>query len=121
MYFSWSFFFIYSLFVFVSLQYYYNPHTQQYMYWDGENHTYTPATTEQSSAEGAPFSTAPPDSLRTSPGNKEKKDKPKSKTAQQVNIMIHVSTKNHGFHGKPHFKLLGIEMRILTDIYDMMY
>lgn len=67
-----------------SSQYYYNPHTQQYMYWDGENHTYTPAATEQASAAGAPLSSAPSDSLMTSPGNKEKKDKPKSKTAQQI-------------------------------------
>lgn len=73
------------------MQYYYNPHTHQYMYWDGENHTYTPAATEQVSAAGATLSTAPSDSLMTSPGNKEKKDKPKSKTAQQVNIMNHVS------------------------------
>lgn len=108
--------FSYSVFVFVSMQYYYNPHTQQYMYWDGENHTYTPATTEQASAEGAPLSTAPPDSLRTSPSNKEKKDKPKSKTAQQVN-MSHISTEIHAVHTKLNFKLLGISMGLLTDIY----
>lgn len=66
------------------LQYYYNPHTQQYMYWDGEKQTYIPAATDQSNAEGAPMSTAPSDSLFASPGSKEKKDKPKNKTAQQV-------------------------------------
>lgn len=87
------------------MQYYYNPHTQQYMYWDGENNTYTPAATEQASAEGVPSSTALPDSLTTSPSNKEKKDKPKSKTAQQVNIMSHISTKKHGVHAKLLFKL----------------
>lgn len=89
------------MFVFVSMQYYYNPHTQQYMYWDGENHTYTPATTEQATAEGAPLSTLPPDSLLTSSSNKEKKDKHKSKTAQQVNIMSYVSTNSQGVHA-PH-------------------
>ncbi|XP_035512342.1 RNA-binding protein 10 [Morone saxatilis] len=65
-------------------QYYYNPHTQQYMYWDGEKQTYIPAATDQSNAEGAPMSAAPSDSLFASPGSKEKKDKPKNKTAQQI-------------------------------------
>lgn len=83
------------MFVFVSMQYYYNTHTQQYMYWDGENRTYTPATTEQASAEGAPLSTVYPDSLMPSPSNKEKKEKLKSKTAQQVNIISHISMKNY--------------------------
>lgn len=67
-----------------SLQYYYNPHTQQYMYWDGEKQTYIPAAASQSNAEGGPMSGAPSDSLFASPGSKEKKDKPKNKTAQQV-------------------------------------
>lgn len=68
----------------VFLQYYYNPHTQQYMYWDGEKHTYIPAAAGQSNTEGAPMSAASSDSLFASPGSKEKKDKPKNKTAQQV-------------------------------------
>ncbi|TMS16258.1 RNA-binding protein 10 [Larimichthys crocea] len=65
-------------------QYYYNPHTQQYMYWDGEKQTYIPAAASQSNAEGGPMSGAPSDSLFASPGSKEKKDKPKNKTAQQI-------------------------------------
>ncbi|XP_040007857.1 RNA-binding protein 10 [Xiphias gladius] len=66
-------------------QYYYNPHTQQYMYWDGEKHTYIPAAS-QSNAEGVSMSdsTAPSDSVFATPGSKEKKDKPKNKTAQQI-------------------------------------
>ncbi|XP_022597625.1 RNA-binding protein 10-like [Seriola dumerili] len=66
-------------------QYYYNPHTQQYMYWDGEKRIYIPAAS-QSNAEGASMSdgTAPSDSLFAAPGSKEKKDKPKNKTAQQI-------------------------------------
>jgi len=70
----------------VSLQYYFNPHTQQYMYWDGEKHTYIPAADGQSNSEGAPTSlgAAPSDSPFGTPGSKEKKDKPKNKTAQQV-------------------------------------
>nr|XP_040048768.1 RNA-binding protein 10 [Gasterosteus aculeatus aculeatus] len=67
-------------------QYYYNPHTQQYMYWDGEKHTYIPAAAGQSNSEGGPsnIGTAPSDSLFANLGSKEKKDKPKSKTAQQI-------------------------------------
>ncbi|XP_044307119.1 RNA-binding protein 5 isoform X2 [Varanus komodoensis] len=56
-------------------QYYYNAVTQQYLYWDGEKETYMPA------AEGTTYqqNNAPP----TKEG-KEKKEKPKSKTAQQI-------------------------------------
>ncbi|XP_022047500.2 RNA-binding protein 10 [Acanthochromis polyacanthus] len=66
-------------------QYYYNPHAQQYMYWDGEKHTYIPAAS-QSNNEGAPTTdgAAPSDSPFAVPGSKEKKDKPKNKTAQQI-------------------------------------
>lgn len=66
-------------------QYYYNSHTQQYMYWDGEKHTYIPAAS-QSNTEGAPPSdgAAPSESPFATSGSKEKKDKPKNKTAQQI-------------------------------------
>ncbi|XP_030589087.1 RNA-binding protein 10 isoform X2 [Archocentrus centrarchus] len=66
-------------------QYYYNSHTQQYMYWDGEKHTYI-AAASQSNTEGAPPSdgAAPSDSPFAASGSKEKKDKPKNKTAQQI-------------------------------------
>uniref|UniRef100_I3K387 RNA binding motif protein 10 n=1 Tax=Oreochromis niloticus TaxID=8128 RepID=I3K387_ORENI len=66
-------------------QYYYNSHTQQYMYWDGEKHTYIPAAS-QSNTEGAPPSdgAAPTESPFATSGSKEKKDKPKNKTAQQI-------------------------------------
>ncbi|XP_068452768.1 RNA-binding protein 10 [Clinocottus analis] len=66
-------------------QYYFNPHTQQYMYWDGEKRSYIPAAAGESSADGAPSSlgAAPSDSPFASLG-KEKKDKPKNKTAQQI-------------------------------------
>lgn len=77
----------------LSLQYYYNSHTQQYMYWDGEKHTYIPAAS-QSNTEGAPPSdgAAPSESLFATSGSKEKKDKPKNKTAQQV--LIHRSQRS---------------------------
>lgn len=65
------------------MQYYYNSHMQQYMYWDGDKKTYIPAATEQTNAEGAPSSAVSPDSPFAAPG-KDKKDKPKNKTAQQV-------------------------------------
>lgn len=53
------------------------------MYWDGDKKIYIPAATEQANAEGAPLSTVDPDSPFAATG-KEKKDKPKNKTAQQV-------------------------------------
>lgn len=61
-------------------QYYYNPHTQQYMYWDGERHTYVPAPSQTSDDTTGAISdlTGAPNS------SKDKKDKPKNKTAQQI-------------------------------------
>ncbi|XP_029973960.1 RNA-binding protein 10 [Salarias fasciatus] len=65
-------------------QYYYNSHSQQYMYWDGEKNTYIPAAS-QSNTEGGPTSDAAASSdMFATAGGKEKKDKPKSKTAQQI-------------------------------------
>ncbi|XP_064877078.1 LOW QUALITY PROTEIN: RNA-binding protein 10-like [Oncorhynchus nerka] len=67
-------------------QYYYNGVTLQYMYWDGEKQTYVPAPA-QSTAEAAVApgdNSAPPDPPSAAPGGKEKKDKPKNKTAQQI-------------------------------------
>lgn len=57
------------------------------MYWDGDKKTYIPAATEQVNAEGAPSSVVDPDSPFAAPG-KEKKDKPKNKTAQQVSAKV---------------------------------
>lgn len=57
------------------------------MYWDGDKKIYIPAATEQANAEGAPSSIVDPDSPFAAPG-KEKKDKPKNKTAQQVFTMV---------------------------------
>uniref|UniRef100_A0A8C4ZCF8 RNA binding motif protein 10 n=1 Tax=Gadus morhua TaxID=8049 RepID=A0A8C4ZCF8_GADMO len=64
-------------------QYYYNSHSQQYMYWDGEKHTYVPAHTDGEETAAPGDSSGPSDSL-TPPGGKERKDKPKNKTAQQI-------------------------------------
>ncbi|KAJ8404650.1 hypothetical protein AAFF_G00335130 [Aldrovandia affinis] len=66
-------------------QYYYNSHTQQYMYWDGERHTYVPAP-PQTSGESSSASANPPPSnpSASAPNTKDKKDKPKTKTAQQI-------------------------------------
>ncbi|XP_015233866.1 PREDICTED: RNA-binding protein 10-like isoform X1 [Cyprinodon variegatus] len=61
-------------------QYYYNSNTQQYMYWDGEKQTYTPAPS-QSNAEATLKDGA---SSSDTTASKEKKEKPKSKTAQQI-------------------------------------
>ncbi|KAJ3602809.1 hypothetical protein NHX12_030557 [Muraenolepis orangiensis] len=65
-------------------QYFYNAQTQQYLYWDSENQTYTPApaasdaTADQASTTGTAPDTPP------SKEPKEKKEKPKSKSAQQI-------------------------------------
>lgn len=67
-------------------QYYYNPHTQQYMYWDGEKHTYVPAPNDGSD----PAVTGATSDLSSS--TKDKKDKPKTKTAQQVSWTKHRSS-----------------------------
>ncbi|KAJ1109219.1 hypothetical protein NDU88_006582 [Pleurodeles waltl] len=61
-------------------QYYYNSLTLQYLYWDGEKQTYLPASeTAQQQQQQLPNSM----SANTKEG-KEKKEKPKSKTAQQI-------------------------------------
>ncbi|XP_010189942.1 PREDICTED: RNA-binding protein 5-like, partial [Mesitornis unicolor] len=57
-------------------QYYYNALTQQYLYWDGEKETYMPA------AEGVTYQQTA--ATTTTKEVKEKKEKPKSKTAQQI-------------------------------------
>ncbi|XP_078520793.1 RNA-binding protein 10 [Lissotriton helveticus] len=57
-------------------QYYYNAQTQKYMYWDGENRTYIQAPDQTSAAQK--------DGASTSKEGKEKKEKHKSKTAQQI-------------------------------------
>ncbi|KAM9343499.1 RNA-binding protein 10 isoform 2-T2 [Pholidichthys leucotaenia] len=64
-------------------QYYYNAHSQQYMYWDGEKCTYIPAA-GQSNPEGGSSESATPSDLVFANSGKEKKDKPKNKTAQQI-------------------------------------
>ncbi|ERE65732.1 RNA-binding protein 10 isoform 2 [Cricetulus griseus] len=56
-------------------QYYYNAQSQQYLYWDGERRTYIPAL--EQSADGHK-ETGP-----SSKEGKEKKEKHKTKTAQQ--------------------------------------
>ncbi|MBN3316059.1 RBM5 protein, partial [Atractosteus spatula] len=58
--------------------YYYNSQTQQYLYWDSEKQTYVPATEAQPAAQ---TNTSTP---ATNKETKEKKEKPKSKTAQQI-------------------------------------
>ncbi|XP_036596607.1 RNA-binding protein 10-like [Trichosurus vulpecula] len=57
-------------------QYYYNAQSQQYMYWDGQRHTYVPAL-EQAAGEQK-------DTGIILKEVKEKKEKHKTKTAQQI-------------------------------------
>uniref|UniRef100_A0A672SE02 RNA binding motif protein 5 n=1 Tax=Sinocyclocheilus grahami TaxID=75366 RepID=A0A672SE02_SINGR len=56
--------------------YYYNSQTQQYLYWDGEKQAYVPAVDANSAAQSAAAAMSTP--------QKERKEKPKSKTAQQI-------------------------------------
>uniref|UniRef100_A0A7N8WZU0 RNA binding motif protein 5 n=1 Tax=Mastacembelus armatus TaxID=205130 RepID=A0A7N8WZU0_9TELE len=53
--------------------YYYNSQTQQYLYWDSEKQTYVPASTDTNAGQND-----------ITNNGKEKKEKPKSKTAQQI-------------------------------------
>ncbi|XP_065396691.1 RNA-binding protein 5 isoform X3 [Macaca fascicularis] len=59
-------------------QYYYNSLTQQYLYWDGEKETYVPAAESSSHQQTG---------LPPAKEGKEKKEKPKSKTAQQRGLV----------------------------------
>ena len=63
-------------------QYYYNPQTQQYLYWDSEKQTYVPADANAAGTVGD--SAANASSGKDTKDSKDKKEKPKSKTAQQV-------------------------------------
>ncbi|XP_030634520.1 RNA-binding protein 5 isoform X2 [Chanos chanos] len=57
--------------------YYYNSQTQQYLYWDSEKQTYAPATDYSAGAQANASATPAKEA-------KEKKEKPKNKTAQQI-------------------------------------
>lgn len=70
------------------LQYYYNAQSQQYLYWDGERRTYVPAL--EQSGDGHKETGAP------SKEGKEKKEKHKTKTAQQVNSYLLPSAVSRG-------------------------
>ncbi|XP_060108895.1 RNA-binding protein 10 [Heteronotia binoei] len=58
-------------------QYYYNAQTQQYLYWDGERRTYIPASDQTSDGHKDGSSGGGKE-------GKEKKEKHKTKTAQQI-------------------------------------
>uniref|UniRef100_A0A8C6UNN8 RNA binding motif protein 5 n=1 Tax=Neogobius melanostomus TaxID=47308 RepID=A0A8C6UNN8_9GOBI len=59
-------------------QYYYNSQTQQYLYWDNDKQTYVPADSNAEQNTNASGATKEPKE------GKDKKEKPKSKTAQQI-------------------------------------
>uniref|UniRef100_A0A4W5RHQ3 RNA binding motif protein 5 n=1 Tax=Hucho hucho TaxID=62062 RepID=A0A4W5RHQ3_9TELE len=68
-------------------QYYFNSQTQQYMYWDSETQTYIPAAAAETTAAAADSSSeqaSTSSAASSSTESKEKKDKPKSKSAQQI-------------------------------------
>uniref|UniRef100_A0A7N6BTT8 RNA binding motif protein 5 n=1 Tax=Anabas testudineus TaxID=64144 RepID=A0A7N6BTT8_ANATE len=62
-------------------QYYYNSQTQQYLYWDNEKQTYVPASADTNAGQNENSATA---GGKEPKEGKEKKEKPKSKTAQQI-------------------------------------
>ncbi|XP_054882401.1 RNA-binding protein 5 isoform X3 [Poeciliopsis prolifica] len=62
-------------------QYYYNTQTQQYLYWDSEKQTYVPASGNINAGQNDKTANG---SAGGSKEPKEKKEKPKSKTAQQI-------------------------------------
>uniref|UniRef100_A0A3Q2WQ75 RNA binding motif protein 5 n=1 Tax=Haplochromis burtoni TaxID=8153 RepID=A0A3Q2WQ75_HAPBU len=67
-------------------QYYYNSETQQYLYWDNEKQAYIPALSE-SGTNTEQVSTASSAATSLTTGGKEakeKKEKPKNKSAQQI-------------------------------------
>nr|XP_020463514.1 RNA-binding protein 5-B-like [Monopterus albus] len=63
-----------------SSQYYYNSETQQYVYWDSEKQTYVPVAANTVSTAN----TTAGSSATVTTSSKEKKDKPKNKSAQQI-------------------------------------
>ncbi|KAM6927822.1 RNA-binding protein 5-like [Xenentodon cancila] len=66
-----------------SSQYYYNCETQQYFYWDSEKQTYFPApTVSDSSADSTAGSSTTAATISKEP--KDKKEKYKNKSAQQI-------------------------------------
>lgn len=67
-------------------QYYYNAETQQYLYWDSEKETYVPAPGESDTSVANCSSTA------NGKDPTEKKEKSKSKSAQQVNATFKKSS-----------------------------
>ncbi|XP_029989932.1 RNA-binding protein 5 isoform X2 [Sphaeramia orbicularis] len=64
--------------------YYYNSQTQQYLYWDSEKQTYVPASTDSSPGQNANANGPAATGSKELKEGKEKKEKPKSKTAQQI-------------------------------------
>ncbi|XP_034022245.1 RNA-binding protein 5 isoform X2 [Thalassophryne amazonica] len=65
--------------------YYFNSQTQQYLYWDSEKQTYVPAPTDKNAGQNAnPTGGSAAAGNKEPKEGKEKKEKPKSKTAQQI-------------------------------------
>uniref|UniRef100_UPI0037E73C5A RNA-binding protein 5-like isoform X2 n=1 Tax=Semicossyphus pulcher TaxID=241346 RepID=UPI0037E73C5A len=60
--------------------YYYNSQTQQYLYWDSEKQSYVPASTDAAAGQSDNMQAGGKEHKE----GKEKKEKPKSKTAQQI-------------------------------------
>uniref|UniRef100_A0A2I4B1N5 RNA-binding protein 5 isoform X2 n=1 Tax=Austrofundulus limnaeus TaxID=52670 RepID=A0A2I4B1N5_AUSLI len=64
--------------------YYYNSQTQQYLYWDDEKQTYVPAPANTDVGQNDKSTNGSAAGNKEPKEGKEKKEKPKSKTAQQI-------------------------------------
>ncbi|XP_017263865.1 RNA-binding protein 5 isoform X2 [Kryptolebias marmoratus] len=64
--------------------YYYNAQTQQYLYWDEEKQTYVPAPSNTNVGQNDKSTNGSAAGNKEPKEGKEKKEKPKSKTAQQI-------------------------------------
>ena len=73
-------------------QYYYNPQTQEFLYWDGQKQTYLPAPTQGTAPQqGAP--TSPQDDTKGGV-EKEVKEKEKKQKVQVAKKIAKVNSLN---------------------------
>lgn len=70
----------------MSFQYYYNSQTQQYLYWDSEKQAYVPAPSDATPGQNDNAAASAAAGGKEPKEGREKKEKPKSKTAQQVGV-----------------------------------
>lgn len=76
----------------VVLQYYYNPQTQQFLYWDGAQQTYLPAPTQGQGQDAQSTSGGATGQQQAAGGeNKEVKEKDKKQKGQMAKKIAKVN------------------------------